>query len=107
MKKVEQGKRVSAFSAVDGSIESVIVGKHELKVTYYDLKGREYLILFHDVAELHGLNYWNQSLLSFSIGKFVEKKIDNDFYEYCFVEHCYENSYLKIKAKQMDIYQVE
>ena len=40
------------------------------------------------------------------IGAFVINKINNELNEYCFVGAWDENTFLKIKGKSMDIYEV-
>ena len=104
--KVEQAIRLSSFPAEDGHIESVLIGVQEVKVSFQEWRGKKLVILFHGVEEFHGFDSREQSILNQDIGTFVINKIDDQFNEYCFVGEWDENTFLKIKGKSMDIYEV-
>ena len=102
----EQVRKLVSFPAEDGHIESVLVGVQEVKVSFQDWRGRKLVILFHDVEEFHGFDSREQSVLYQDIGEFVTCKMDNEFNEYRFVGAWDENTFLKIKGKKMEIYEV-
>ncbi len=102
----EKIKRLDSFAAEDGHIESVLIGVQEVKVSFQDWRGRQLVILFHDVEEFHGCDSAWQCAFNQDIGEFIIRKLDNDFKEYCFVGAWDENTFLKIKGKGMEIYEV-
>ena len=100
------GKKIDSFSAEDGHIESVLIGVQEVKVSFQDWRGRQLVILFHDVEEFHGFDSNYQCVLNQDISEFVIRKVDNEFKEYCFVGAWDENTFLKLRGKSMEIYEV-
>ena len=102
----EQIKKIDSFAPEDGHIESVLVGVQELKVSFQDWRGKQLVILFHDVEEFHGMDSTWQCMFNQDIGEFTKRKLDNDFNEYCFVGAWDENTFLKIRGKSMEIYEV-
>lgn len=102
----EQIRRLDSFPAEDGHIESVLVGVQEVKVSFQDWRKRQLVILFHDVEEFHGIDSALQCIFNQDIGEFTIRKLDDEFNEYCFVGAWDENTFLKIKGKEMEIYEV-
>ena len=102
----EQVRKLVSFPAEDGHIESVLVGVQEVKVSFQDWRGRKLVILFHDVEEFHGIDSSEQCILNQDIGEFITCKLDKEFNEYRFVGAWDKNSFLKIKGKRMEIYEV-
>lgn len=102
----EQVRKLDSFPAEDGHIESVLVGVQEVKVSFQDWRGRKLVILFRDVEEFHGFDSSEQCILNQDIGEFITCKMDNEFNEYRFVGAWDDNTFLKIKGKKMEIYEV-
>lgn len=102
----EQVKKLESFAPEDGHIESVLVGVQELKVSFQDWRGKQLVLLFHDVEEFHSMDSAWQCMFNQDIGKFTICQLENDFNEYCFVGAWDENTFLKIRGKSMDIYEV-
>lgn len=102
----EQVKKIDSFPAEDGHIESVLIGVQEVKVSFQDWRGRQLVILFHDVEEFHGFDSDWQCIFNQDIAEFIIRKLDNEFKEYCFVGAWDENTFLKIRGKSMEIYEV-
>lgn len=102
----KQVKKLDSFAPEDGHIESVLVGVQELKVSFQDWRGRQLVILFHDVEEFHGIDSAWQCMFNQDIGEFTTHELENDFNEYCFVGAWDENTFLKIRGKSMEIYEV-
>ena len=91
------GVALVSFPAEDGHIESVLVGVQEVKVSFQDWRGRQLVILFHDVEEVHGIDSREQCILYQDIGEFIICKLDKEFNEYRFVGAWDKNAFLKIK----------
>ena len=102
----EQVRKLVSFPAEDGHIESVLVGVQEVKVSFQDWRGSKLVILFHDVEEFHGIDSSEQCILNQDIGEFITCKLDKEFNEYRFVGAWDKNTFLKIKGKRMEIYEV-
>ncbi len=47
-----------------------------------------------------------QCIFNQDIAEFIIRKLDNEFKEYCFVGAWDENTFLKIRGKSMEIYEV-
>ncbi len=101
-----QVKKLDSFAAEDGHIESVLIGVQEVKVSFKDWRGRQLVILFHEVEEFHGMDSDCQCAFNQDIGEFIICKTDNEFKEYRFVGAWDENAFFKIRAKEMEIYEV-
>lgn len=99
-------KKLDSFPAEDGHIESVLIGVQEVKVSFQDWRGRQLVILFHGVEEFHGIDSACQCIVNQDIGEFIIRKSDNEFNEYCFMGAWDENTFLKIRGKAMEIYEV-
>lgn len=99
-------RKLEAFPAEDGHIESVLVGVQEVKVSFQDWKGRKLVIIFRGVEEFHGSDSIEQCIIGQDIGKFVIKKEENEMHEYSFLGAWDETAFLKIKGKTMEIYEV-
>jgi len=102
----EQVRKLESFPAEDGHIESVLVGVQEIKVSFQDWKGRKLVIIFHDVEEFHGFDSCEQCILNQDIGGFTICRTADKLNEYCFVGAWDEKTFLKIKGKKMEIYEV-
>lgn len=102
----KQTKERVPFPAEDGHIESMLVGVQEVKVSFQDYMGRKFVILFHDVEEFHSADTNEQCMFNQDIGEFTVCKLTDVLNEYCFVGAWDENTFLKIKAKTMEIHEV-
>ncbi len=98
--------KLDSFSAEDGHIESVLVGVQEIKVSFQDWRRRKLVIIFHNVEEFHGVDSSEQCILNQDIGGFFVYQTENGLNEYSFVGAWAESSFLKIKGKEMEIYEV-
>ena len=102
----KQVKKLDSFAPEDGHIESVLVGVQKLKVSFQDWRGKQLVILFHDVEEFHGMDSEWQCILNQDISEFTTRELENDINEYWFVGAWDENAFLKIRGKSMEIYEV-
>lgn len=98
--------KLDSFPAEDGHIESVLVGVQEIKVSFQDWRARKIVIIFYGVEEFHGFDSGKQCIVSQDIGEFTIQKMENGLNDYSFIGAWDESTFLKIKGKDMEIYEV-